>query len=353
MDFVTPYPVPDAPTKGERTLVGGDELLHSLASTPLPGIKLVGIMPQQPDFSSPKHADCGSVALEIKAAEGERAGQHCVAARRQRFLIAYGVSLLMAGIVLLCAGPGRIGGGARGRGQMIAGLATSVVALLVVALAVLRGALGCSPCSRTGSRGTPTRVAPPSLTTSSASSPLTSSTPSPPPSQHDGSWHSAIFRHWRGAADDPESSTTRKTRISPSRVSPTAPSAPDDTYAPRPPAVGRVTPRRGIGVAHKRNPALTRPPRRPQAGGDITAVALSRVRDEARAAGWKVGRSESSETAGDAAMYKKARTEESSSTLEEGRTRTATACSTSNTLFRSPVCLSSTPVSAVQPEQGL
>jgi hypothetical protein len=327
LDFPSPFPVPNAPTKGERTLIGGDELQSSIASKSHAQVKLVGVQPE--------HADCAAVAVEIKppnvsVSYEQRCDVTGVTPRRRWHLVC-GSSMLMAtGVWLIFGGEGD-------RGLLIAGVATCAVALMLL-LATLapfcRAHCWSHTCSTMISRSTS-----PSHTKSEASSPL-SSTPSPRPSQHDNNWHSIIFRQWRSssseAPDQDESSAARKPRISPSRVSPTPPY---EDAARQPPVLGRGTPRRGVAVAPKQwrlslhqvylyKPASIRP-QRAQGGGDdsggqqISAAALSRESrkwDQAQAAGWKLGRSredDGQEDAGEQVTVvspcKRARTEESTS----------------------------------------
>lgn len=309
MDFPTPCPVPNAPTKGERTLNGGDELARSTASKPHAQVKLVGVKPQPLGHI----ADCGAVAVEIKSPDGPVFyQQRCDVTPRRRWHLVCGSSMLMATGVWL------IFGGRGGRGLWIAGVGTCAVALtlLMATLALFcRARCWLHTCSTMSSRSTS-----PSNTKSETSSPL-SSTPSPQPSQHDNNWHSTIFRQWQSSSsqapeiDQDDSSASRKHRISPSRVSPTPPYEHENaarrggrgaltrihTPTRQLPVLGRGTPRRGVAVKPKyRYKSASIRPQRAQDGGDdrgglqISAEALSRESrewDQAQAAGWKLGRS--------------------------------------------------------------
>ena len=324
MDFPTPCPVPNAPTKGERTLNDGDELKRSVASKPQVHVKLEGVQPE--------HADCAAVAVEIRPPDGPVFYQQCcdVTPRRRWYFVLGSSMLLMTGV-------GLIFGGGVNRGLLIAGGATCAVALtlLLATLALFcRARCWSHACSTMRSRSTS-----PSHTKSEASSTL-SSTPSPRPSQHDSNWHSTIFRQWRSSSSsseapdqDDESSAARKPRISPSRVSPTPPY---EDAARQPPVLARGLPSRNVAVAPKQwRPNLCRYKpisirlQRAQGGGDdsgglqISAAALSRRSrewDQAQAAGWKFGRSREDDAQEDTgeritvlSPCKRARTEECAS----------------------------------------
>lgn len=286
MDFATSCSVPNAPTKGERTLGGGEELARLLASEHVQ-VKLMGVKPE--------HAAYAAIALEIKPPDGPvfyQLQQCCSVTPRRRWHLLYGSSMLMATGVWL------IFGGGEGRGLLIAGVAICAVALVLLAasLALFCRAPGWShTCSTTSSRGT----SPPHST--SASSSTLSSTQSLRPSQHDSNWHKTHFRHWRssslGAPDEDESSVATKPRMSPGPVSP-IPFYEHENAAQQPPVLGQATPRRGIAVAPKYRPSSIRP-QRVQERGDYSvglriSAALSRKSrdgDEAQAAGWRLGTS--------------------------------------------------------------